>query len=115
KPGEPKAALIAFVVATLAYLTISAATTLALLLVAAALSSFGNGVLRPVLTAQITQAVGRHEQGTALGISGSLSSMAMVIAPPTGGILLDNHLPVLWPLVSATVVAAGLFVALARR
>src|SRR5207237_3210110 len=46
KLGEPKVALIAFVVATLAYLTISAATTLALLLVAAALSSFGTGVLR---------------------------------------------------------------------
>ena len=41
------------------------------------------GVLRPVLTSQITQAVGRHEQGTALGISGSLNSLAMVLAPVT--------------------------------
>jgi MFS family permease len=115
KLGEPKLALIAFVVAVLAYVLISVSTTLGLLLVAATLSSFGNGVLRPVLTTQITTAVGRHEQGTALGISGSLSSMAMVIAPPTGGVLLDNDLPGLWPLVSATMVSLGLLVALARR
>src|SRR6185436_16726362 len=53
--------------------------------VAAAISSFGNGVLRPVITSEITQAVGRHEQGVAIGISGSLNSLAMTVAPPVGG------------------------------
>ena len=45
-----------------------------MLVIAATIDGFGNGVLRPVLTSRITQIVGRHEQGVALGISGSLSS-----------------------------------------
>jgi len=45
-------------------------------------SAYGNGVLRPVITSQITQQVGRHEQGVAIGISGSLSSLAMTIHHP---------------------------------
>ena len=78
------------------------------------LNSFGNGVLRPVMTSRITQAVGRHEQGVALGISGSLSSFAMMMAPPTGGFLLDHHWLDAWPLVAAGVALFGLVICLAN-
>jgi DHA1 family tetracycline resistance protein-like MFS transporter len=78
-------------------------------------SSFGHGVLRPVLTSRITQAVGRHEQGTAIGISGSLSSLAMMMAPPTGGFLLDHGWLAGWPMVPAVMSLLGLAVALATR
>ena len=78
-------------------------------------SSFGHGVLRPVLTSRITQAVGRHEQGVAIGISGSLSSLAMMMAPPTGGFLLDHGWLVGWPLVPAVVSLFGLLVAMVMR
>jgi len=71
-------------------------------------NSFGNGVLRPVITSRITQAVGRHEQGVAIGISGSLSSLAMMMAPPTGGLLLENGWLDAWPLVAAGVGFLGL-------
>jgi MFS family permease len=77
------------------------------------MNSFGNGVLRPVITSRITQAVGRHEQGVAIGISGSLSSFAMMMAPPTGGFLLDNHWLDAWPLVAAGVAALGFIACLA--
>lgn len=73
-------------------------------------NSFGNGVLRPVLTSRITQAVGRHEQGVAIGISGSLSSFAMMMAPPTGGFLIDHGWLDAWPLVAAGVAFLGLAV-----
>jgi MFS family permease len=69
-------------------------------------------VLRPVLTSRITQVAGRHEQGTAIGISGSLSSFAMMMAPPTGGALIDHHWLLGWALVPASVTALGLLVAL---
>lgn len=71
-------------------------------------NSFGNGVLRPVITSRITQAVGRHEQGVAIGISGSLSSLAMIMAPPTGGFLITNGWLDAWPLVAAGVAFLGL-------
>jgi len=78
-------------------------------------AAFGNGVLRPVITSEITQLVGRHEQGVAIGISGSLSSLAMTISPPTGGSLLDQHWLLAWTLVPATAAALGLAAALVSR
>lgn len=116
KYGERKLALAGFVSAVVAYLLISSSVYIGVVMIfpAALVASFGNGVLRPVLTSLITQSVGRHEQGTALGISGSLSSMAMVLAPVSGGALLEANLPALWPIVSATTIVAALFVALAR-
>jgi DHA1 family tetracycline resistance protein-like MFS transporter len=70
-------------------------------------SGFGNGVVRPVVTSLITKSVGRHEQGIALGISGSLGSLAMALAPPTGGALLDEGWTTAWALVPATVALVG--------
>jgi MFS family permease len=112
---DAQLALAGFATAVVAYVLIGFAMTVAVLVVAATIASFGNSVLRPVLTAQITKAVGRHEQGIALGISGSLSSFAMVLAPPTGGFLLKEGQLTAWPMVSAFMIACGLAAVLARR
>jgi DHA1 family tetracycline resistance protein-like MFS transporter len=113
--GEARVALAGFFSAVIAYVVLGFATTLGVLLVVSAASAFGNGVLRPVITSQLTQRAGRHEQGVAIGISGSLSSLAMMLAPPTGGSLLDRHWLVAWTLVPATAAALGLIVALIDR
>lgn len=113
--GEVRLALAGFVAAVIAYIVLGFAETLAILLVVSTISAFGNGVLRPVITSQLTQQVGRHEQGVVLGISGSLSSLAMTIAPPIGGSLLDQHWLVAWTFVPATAAAFGLIVALINR
>lgn len=110
--GEPKLIVAGFAVASIAYLTLGLAYTVAMLLIVAVMSAFGNGVLRPVLTSRITQVAGRQEQGTAIGISGSLSSFAMMLAPPTGGALIDHHWLLGWALVPASVTALGFLVAL---
>lgn len=113
--GEARLALAGFVAIVIAYVVLGFAETLAVMLVVSTISAFGNGVLRPVITSELTQKVGRHEQGVALGISGSLSSLAMTLAPPTGGSLLDQHWLVAWTLVPATAAALGLIVALINR
>jgi MFS family permease len=113
--GETRIALAGFIAVVIAYVMLGFTYTLAVLLVASTISAFGNGVLRPVLTSLVTQRIGRHEQGVAIGISGSLSSLAMTVAPPIGGILLDHHWLVAWALVPATAAALGLIVALADR
>jgi len=113
--GEVRLALTGFVAIVVAYLLLGFAETLAVLVVVSTIAAFGTGVLRPVLTSQLTQRVGRHEQGVALGISGSLSSLAMTVAPPTGGSLLDHHWLVAWTLVPASAAALGLVVALINR
>ena len=60
----------------------------------------------------IRHVLGRHEQGVVIGISGSLSSIAMAFAPPTGGAMLEGHWLLAWALVPATVVTLGLIVTL---
>jgi DHA1 family tetracycline resistance protein-like MFS transporter len=124
--GETRLALAGFVsvVAACVALGFIDVPPLAPLLVVTGISAFGNGVLRPVLTSEITQQVGRHEQGVAIGISGSLNSLAMTIAPPIGGSLLglagrvghiDRTWLVAWTLVPATAAAIGLVASVVTR
>ena len=110
--GELRLTIVGFLTSAIAYATIGSAHALAPLLIGATISAFGGGVLRPVITSRLTQAVGRHEQGVAIGISGSLNSMAMAMAPPTGGVMLDNGWLLAWALVPASVGALGLIVTL---
>ena len=112
KFGEIKLALFGFVAAVIAYALMGFAYTLAMLLVTATINSFGNGVLRPVLTSRITQLVGRNEQGVALGISGSLSSFAMTMAPPAGGFWLNRDNTTGWCMVAAVAALLGLVAAI---
>ncbi|HET7499555.1 MAG TPA: MFS transporter [Kofleriaceae bacterium] len=113
--GELRVTLAGFVATVIAYFVLGFAATLAVIVVVATIAAFGNGVLRPVITSLITQGVGRHEQGVAIGISGSLSSLAMTIAPPTGGTLLDRHWLMAWALVPTIAAALGLIVAVVHR
>jgi DHA1 family tetracycline resistance protein-like MFS transporter len=117
KFGEIKLTVAGFIASIIGYIVIALIPNdriwpIALITIVA---SFGSGVLRPVLTSRITQAVGKHEQGIAIGISGSLSSLAMVMAPPSGGFLLKHGWLFEWPLIPATVCFLGLLVAIATR
>jgi len=71
-------------------------------------SSFGNGVIRPALTSLVSQNAGRHEQGVTLGLNQSLNSIAQIVAPIVGGILIGKNLLT----VLAWVAAAAAFVGL---
>ncbi len=115
KFGEAKLVVMGFASAAVAYALLGFTYTLGLLLVGAVFNSFGNGVIRPALTSQITQVAGRAEQGVAIGISGSLSSLAMMMAPPSGGSLLNRNWLLAWTMLTAAVAALGLIVALAAR
>lgn len=113
--GEVNLSIAGFVSVLIGYVGLGLTYTLAMLLVIAVFNSFGNGVLRPCVTSRITQAVAPYEQGVALGISGSLSSLAMALAPPTGGVLLDGGRTLAWALVPATVALLGLLATVATR
>lgn len=106
--GELGLTVAGFLACAIAYACVGFANGLGLLLVGATISAFGSGVLRPAITSRLTQSVGRHEQGAAIGISGSLSSMAMAMAPPTGGAMIDRGWLLAWAMVPATVVVLGL-------
>ncbi|HTJ41453.1 MAG TPA: MFS transporter [Kofleriaceae bacterium] len=115
KFGEAKLIVAGFLSAAVAYALLSDTYAVTALVGVATISAFGNGILRPTITSRITQAVGRHEQGVALGISQSLASIAMTIAPPTGGAMINQRWLGPWAIVCAGVSALGLIAALASR
>jgi MFS family permease len=112
KYGELKLSVFAFVASVVAYALVGFATTVTFLIIASTINAFGQGILRPVLTARLTHAVARHEQGVVLGISGSLGSVAMFLAPPAGGLLLDEGWLLAWAMIPTVVSAIGLIAVL---
>lgn len=120
KFGEARLVVAGFLAGAVAYATLGVTYSLGLLIGVATVAAFGNGVLRPSLTSRITQTVGRHEQGVVLGLSQSLAAIAMTLAPPTGGALIDQAPRgqgwlVAWATVCAVVSAIAFAVALGRR
>lgn len=110
--GEAKLARLGFLAAALAYCGLALARGMPHLVLVATISAFGNGVLRPVITGQVSQAVGPHEQGEVLGINQSLASLAAVLGPYIGGLLIEHKLLLAWGIFPACVCLLGLVLAL---
>jgi MFS family permease len=77
------------------------------LLAATTLCSLG-GVVRPVVTSRVTQAVERGEQGTVLGLTQSLTSVSQIAGPVIAGWLIEHALLSEWAFAAAAIAAAGL-------
>ncbi|HUJ28197.1 MAG TPA: MFS transporter [Myxococcales bacterium] len=108
KVGEVRIVTIGFLAGALGYAALGFSYGLAPLLVAASLSSFGTGILRPALTSLITQQVERNEQGVVLGLNQSLLSIAQIVGPAIAGALIDAQYLTLWALWAAAVMAVAL-------
>jgi MFS family permease len=106
--GESALVSAGFASLVVAYIILGPSSTIAWLAVVSTISSFGNGVLRPALTSLVTQNAGRHEQGVALGVSQSLNSIALIIAPIVGGTLIGHNLLTQWAWVAAAAALVGL-------
>ena len=81
-----------------------------MLALATLVTSIG-GLVRPTLTSLITQATPREEQGVVLGLTQSLNSLALIIAPPLGGYLIENGWLTPWGLAASAVAFIGLLLA----
>ncbi len=62
--------------------------------------AFGTGVGRPILTSKLTKNVKREETGSLLGVNNALGSIAQIITPILGGVMIQ-YLPQLLPASSA--------------
>lgn len=98
KFGETQLVLWGFITCLVGYLILSFASDFALLGLALVISSFGTGVLRPALTALVSEAVSPNEQGLAMGVSQSLGSIANILAPLMAGALIQTGHLGLWAL-----------------
>lgn len=54
--------------------------------------AFGTGIVGPILTSKLTKAVKKEETGSLLGVNNALMSIAQIIAPILGGLILQ-YLP----------------------
>jgi MFS family permease len=111
--GEAMLVAAGFIALVIGYFGLGIASSFAVLMVTGTLAAFGNGVIRPALTSLITQQAGRQEQGTVLGITQSLMSMASIVAPIVGGLLIERQLLKEWAWAAAGLAAIG--VALSRE
>jgi MFS family permease len=74
----------------------------------AAIIAISTGVLRPALTSLITQCADRAEQGSVLGLTQSLQSVAAILAPFFAGLLIERGWLAGWACMAAAATAAGL-------
>jgi DHA1 family tetracycline resistance protein-like MFS transporter len=108
--GEKPLLRVGFMGYAAGYLILSLCHTVPMLLLATVVTSIG-GLVRPTLTAMITHATSREEQGVVLGLTQSLTSVAQICAPPLGGLLIEHGLLTAWGLVASVVAAVGLALA----
>jgi MFS family permease len=80
------------------------------LALATVVSTIG-GLVRPTLTSLITQATPREEQGVVLGLTQSLNSVSMIVAPPLGGYLIEHGWLTAWGLAASAVAVLGMMLA----
>jgi multidrug resistance protein len=93
------------------YVTTTFLPTLAL----AGFLAFGMTLVRPALTAMLSQTAGPHEQGRVLGVSQSLESISQMLTPILGGWLIETFTPGTPGLIAALIVALALAVFIGVR
>jgi len=82
--------LIGLAIFTLASLGCGLSGTLTLLIVARAVQGFGAALMAPQTMAIITRTFPASRRGTAMGLWGATSGVAMLVGPLAGGLLVDS-------------------------
>ena len=67
--------------------------------------AFGSGVVRPILTSKLANAVKKEETGSLLGVNNSLISIGQIITPILGGLILQFLPSQTLPTISAIIFA----------
>jgi len=96
KWGERRLALFGFISSCVGYGVLSIIHGPLWIGITGLLTSFGAGVLRPVLTSEISRCVGPHERGAIMGVNQSLQSFAQIIAPLLSTFLIEQAWLMQW-------------------
>ncbi len=108
--GEPLLNRLGFLGYVVGYSILAFCRSVSALGVATAVMSMGS-LVRPALTTLITRAAPSDEQGVVLGLTQSLTSVALIIGPLASGYLIEHGLLVTWGLAAAFVTFLGLLLA----
>lgn len=105
--GEARVVQLAFVLAAAGYALLALTHELLLLVLALSLSGIAASLLRPALLGLISHAVPPTRQGVVFGITQSLQSIAMIVAPLVAGGLIEFGWLAGWAIACAAVMLAG--------
>jgi MFS family permease len=94
--GEAKLILVGIVLLGTGYFLLPHVDPVLPLAGATVLAAAGNAMLRPNLTSLVTQVAKPEEQGTLLGLTQSLASLANLTAPALSGFLIDHAALAAW-------------------
>ncbi len=106
--GERQMLLAGLVVSTMAYGLISASVELWLLAIGVTLLAVGNGLTNPALNGSVSLTSSSEVQGNNLGIAQSMSSLARILGPPSGGALFQ-HIEMRSPFLLAALLSLAAF------
>lgn len=110
KFGEAALNRVGFACYAVGYALLGFSHSLPMLALAATVTAFG-GLIRPTLTSLITKAAPRSEQGSVLGLTQSLTSVATIAAPPFAGILIQHGALTTYGIAAAAITGLGLILA----
>jgi predicted MFS family arabinose efflux permease len=113
--GERRLVLYSFAACIIGYIALSYIDGPFWIAFTGLFTGFGNGILRPALTSEISRSVERYEQGTVLGLNQSLQSVAQILAPLVGTFLIGHGLLAPWAWLPAAICALGLGLCLRMR
>ncbi|MFO7170605.1 MAG: MFS transporter [Chloroflexota bacterium] len=113
KFGERALALVGLAVLCVAYLGMAFAPALWVFYPLTVLSSIGNALTIPTITALIANQVSAQEQGQVAGVGAALSSLSNVVGPLWAGLAYDHIMPSA-PYWSGGLLFAGAWVLIAR-
>ena len=110
KFGEAALNRVGFASYVVGYALLGLSHSLPMLALAATVTAFG-GFIRPTLTSLITKAAPKSEQGSVLGLTQSLTSVATIAAPPFAGILIQHGALTTYGMAAAAITGFGLVLA----
>ena len=106
--GDSKLVQAGMLISALGFVALAWAFGVRNLLIVTGVLACSTGVVRPAITSLITQATGRGEQGSVLGLTQSLQSVAQIVAPFMAGLLIEHGQLHLWALAAAASAGIGL-------
>ena len=112
KFGDAKIVRGGFFFMAIGYGLIGGVYSVAPLMLFLTFNNFGAAVLRPAVTSQISQNVGREHQGAALGVNQSLQSIAQILAPLLSGFMIDRGWLTAWAGCCSAIALVGFVLAL---
>ncbi len=99
--GEHKLSVVAFVLSMIGYAVLGFSFDYIGLFTACTVFSIGHSAIRPCLSSLISQQADKTEQGVVLGLTQSLNSVATIITPLVGGVLIELSHLTSWALLAA--------------